>query len=97
MNNEQRKAAIVELNTLQEEALNAPRNLEELTRQYAEGQAAIQELALLKPLLAHIIATLPKQQVKLSLSDQTKLGEFALQAKREEKSGSILFRAVKSL
>jgi hypothetical protein len=63
---------------------------------YALGQAAIEELKLLKPVLALAISKLPKQQLKLSLSEQATIGELALQMKHEEKSGAILFRAVKA-
>ena len=87
----------MEFNTLQDQATMHTSGIEELTRQFAEGQAAIQELALLKPTLALALSKLPKKQIKLSLTDQTTLGDYELQAKREEKSGAILLRAVKAL
>jgi hypothetical protein len=61
-----------------------------------EVQEALKELALLKPVLAQAISKLPKQQLKLSLKEQATIGELALQMKHEEKSGAILFRAVKA-
>jgi hypothetical protein len=61
-----------------------------------EVQEALKELALLKPVLALAISKLPKQQLKLSLTEQATIGELALQMKHEEKSGAILFRAVKA-
>jgi hypothetical protein len=70
--------------------------IEQLATRYAEGQAAIEELKLLKPVLALAISKLPKQQLKLSLREQATIGELALQMKHEEKSGAILFRAVKA-
>mgnify|MGYP003574934858 CR=1 FL=1 len=71
-------------------------SMQQLINDFAEGQAAIQELALLKPTLALALSKLPKQQLKLSLTDQTSLGDYELQAKREQ-NGSIVLRAVKSL
>lgn len=72
--------------------------IEQLAIRYAEGQAAIEELALLKPILAFAISKLSndKKQLKLSLTDQANLGEWDLQMKQESKSGAILFRAVKA-
>jgi hypothetical protein len=67
-----------------------------LQQQLIQGAAAIEELRTLKPVLARAISQLPKRQFKLSLSDQGNLDEWALQAKREEKSGAIVFRAVKA-
>lgn len=61
-----------------------------------EGQAAIAELEIAKGVLAFAISKLPKQQLKLSLKEQTTLHELALQQKLESKSGAILFRAVKA-
>ena len=76
--------------------VTAEDRLHSFAENYALGQAAIAELELLKPVLALAISKLPKQQLKLTLKEQTTIGEFALQMKQEEKSGAILFRAVKS-
>ena len=59
-----------------------------------EVQEALKELELLKPVLALAISKLPKQQLKLTLKEQTTIGELALQMKQET-NGAILFRAVK--
>lgn len=78
---------------------DGPTQLEVFAENYAAGQAAIEELALLKPILALAISKLSndKKQLKLSLSDQLKLGtEWDLQMKREEKSGALVFRSVKA-
>lgn len=69
---------------------------DKLKRDLIEGQAAIEELALLKPILALAINKLPTQQLKLSLTDQAHLGELDLQMKQESKSGAIWLRAVKA-
>lgn len=60
-----------------------------------EVQEALKELELLKPVLALAISKLPKSQLKLTLKEQTTVGEFALQMKQES-SGAIVFRAVKA-
>ena len=60
-----------------------------------QGQAAVAELAQLKPLFAWAVSCLPGKQLKISLSEQTRLGELDLQFKAES-SGTIVFRAVKS-
>jgi hypothetical protein len=70
--------------------------LAQINKALVQGQAAIEELALLKPILALAISKLPKQQLKLSLTDQTRLSDLDLQVKKEEKSGAILLRAVKA-
>ena len=70
--------------------------IEALAQNYALGQAAIAELELLKPILALAISKLPKQQLKLTLTEQSNLSDLDLQMKQEEKSGAIVFRAVKS-
>ena len=61
----------------------------------AEVQEALKELELLKPVLALAISKLPKQQLKLSLKEQTTIGELALQMKQEA-SGALVFRSVKA-
>lgn len=71
-------------------------SMEELQQALIEGQAAIEELRILKPVLARAISKLPKRQFKLSLSDQGNLDEWDLQMKREEQSGALVFRAVKA-
>lgn len=68
---------------------------EQLQRNLIMGQAAIEELELLKPILALAISKLPKQQLKLSLTDQSNLGDLDLQMKQES-SGAIVFRSVKA-
>lgn len=73
----------------------SPTSWETLAQNYAAGQAAIEELALLKPILALAISKLDKQQLKLSLTDQANLGDLDLQMKQESKSGAIVFRAVR--
>jgi hypothetical protein len=70
-------------------------SMQELQEALIEGQAAIEELNTLKPVLALAISKLPKQQLKISLSEQAKLNELGLQMKREEKSGAVLLRSVK--
>ena len=70
--------------------------LEVFAHNYKLGQDAIEELALLKPVLALAISKLPKKQLKLSLSDMATLHELDLQYKAEGKSGAIMFRAVKA-
>lgn len=84
--------------TLQPEEDNNWDQIETLAHNYAAGQAALQELAILKPVLALAISKLPKQQLKLSLTDQAKLDkpELELQMKQESKSGALLFRVVKA-
>ena len=69
--------------------------IEALAQNYALGQAAIEELAQLKPLFAWAVSCLPRQQLKLSLSEQARLGEFDFQFKAES-SGAIVFRSVKT-
>lgn len=71
---------------------------EQLQQNLIMGQAAIEELALLKPILALAISRLSndKKQLKVSLTDQANLGEWDLQMKQETKSGAIVFRAVKA-
>lgn len=69
---------------------------EQWQQNYIAGQAAVEELALLKPILALAISKLPKKQLKLSLTDQTKLDEWDLQMKKESLSGAVVFRAVKA-
>ena len=59
-----------------------------------EGQAAIQELALLKPTLALAISKLEKKQIKVG--PHSELGQWALQAKQEQDGMAIVFRAVKA-
>jgi hypothetical protein len=70
--------------------------LEVFAQNYAAGQAAIEELALLKPILALAISRAPKQQLKISLTDQARLSDWDIQMKQESKSGAIIFRAVKA-
>lgn len=60
----------------------------------AEVQEALKELELLKPVLALAISKLPKKQLKMSLTEQSSLGDLDLQMKQES-SGAIVFRAVK--
>lgn len=63
---------------------------------YAAGQAAIEELAMLKPILALAISKLPKKQLKLGLFEQAAAKiDWDLQFKAES-SGAIVFRAVKA-
>lgn len=71
-------------------------DLDAMKETLAIAVAAHQELALLKPVLAFAISKLPKQQLKLTLTEQATIGELALQMKHEGKSGAILFRAVKA-
>lgn len=68
---------------------------EKLQQDYIAGQRAIEELEVAKQVLAFAISKLPKQQLKLTVTEQTKLHELGLQQKLETKSGAILFRAVK--
>ena len=69
--------------------------IERLAENYALGQAAIEELAMLKPILALALYNLPKQQLKVTLTDQANLGKLDLQMKAET-SGALVFRAVRS-
>lgn len=71
-------------------------SMDEVNEALIAGQAAIEELRTLKPILARAISQLPKRQFKLSLSDQGNLDEWDLQMKREEQSGALVFRAVKA-
>lgn len=71
--------------------------LEAMAKNYAIGQAAVEELKVLKPILARAISQLPKRQLKLSITQQTTdLSEWELQAKTESASGALVFRAVKA-
>jgi hypothetical protein len=71
--------------------------VEQLAQDYAEAKADQAELESLRPVLALAISKLPRQTLKVSLSDRAKFGELALQMKVESKSGAILFRAVKAV
>jgi hypothetical protein len=73
-----------------------PQSIQELEQIAIEGQAALAELSVLKPVLALAISKLPKQQLKLSLEQQAKMDELEVQMKQESKSGAIVFRAVKA-
>lgn len=72
----------------------SPASWEQLQQNYILGRAAVEELALLKPILALAISKLPKQQLKVSLTDQSNLGDLDLQMKQES-SGALVFRSVK--
>lgn len=75
---------------------DGPSQLEVFAQNYAAGQAAIEELELLKPVLAYAISKLDRKQLKVSLSEQGALvNDWALQMK-QEKNGAIVFRAVKA-
>ena len=78
------------------EQVTPEERLESFAHNYALGQEAIEELARLKPVLAFAISKLPKQQIKVSLSDFATLHELDLQMKMESKSGAVVFRSVKS-
>ena len=69
--------------------------LEEFFEAYQEGQAAIQELATLKGVLALAIDKLPKKQIRVSLSEQAHLQELDVQYKVEG-NGSLVIRSVKA-
>ena len=76
---------------------NAPSNLEQFFQDYAQAKSDQAELETAKQVLALALSKLDKKQLKVSLTDQAKLGtEWALQMKQESLSGSILFRAVKA-
>lgn len=76
--------------------LKSHSQLEAFAHNYALGQAAIEELEKLKPILALAISKLPKQQLKVSLTDMAEFGTIDMQMKMESKSGAILFRAVQT-
>lgn len=59
----------------------------------SQGQAAVQELALLKPTLALAISKLPRKQIRID--NHAEFGEWELQVKKEA-SGAIIIRAVKA-
>lgn len=64
---------------------------EQLGSALANGQAAIEELNLLKPILALALSKLPKKQLHVTLSEHATLGEkFAMQAKADGNGGIIL-------
>lgn len=68
--------------------------LQEMIQQFSEGQAAIQELELLKPVLALVIAKYADGEVEISLTEQAQLGDvYALQVRANER-GAIQLRAV---
>lgn len=71
--------------------------LEQLARDYAEGQAAIEELAKTQQYLAIAVSKLPKSQLKVSLSQQLDLDAvpYRLEGKTDDK-GNLFLRAVKS-
>lgn len=72
--------------------------LEQFAQDYAQAKADQAELETAKQVLALALSKLDRKQLKISLTDQAKLGtEWAVQMKREEKSGAVLFRAVKSI
>jgi hypothetical protein len=60
----------------------------------SQGQAAVQELALLKPALALAISKLPLKQLKIDSFSE--FGEWELQMKKDN-NGAIYIRAVKRL
>lgn len=69
-------------------------HLEDLGKALANGQAAIEELNLLKPIFALALSKLPKRSLHVRLEDQATLGErFAMEAKSDGKGG-IHLRAV---
>lgn len=82
--------------TAQFEETTAEERMEAFAANYALGREALEELRVLKPVLALAISKLPKKQLKLSLTDQAKLDELEVQFKQEEKSGALVFRAVKA-
>lgn len=67
-------------------------NFQRLAEALEQGQAAIEELALLKPTLALAISKLPKSQIKVD--QHAELGAWKLEAKSES-NGAIVLRAVK--
>lgn len=73
--------------------------LEKFFLDYTQAKADQAELETAKQVLAFAISKLSndQKQLKLTLTDQAKLGEWALQMKKESQSGAILFRAVKSV
>jgi hypothetical protein len=79
------------------ELVSAEERLKSFAENYALGQEAIAELALLKPVLAYAISKLDRKQLKVSLSEQGSLvNDWDLQMKQEPKSGAIVFRSVKA-
>jgi hypothetical protein len=65
--------------------------LEELGKALANGQAAIEELNLLKPVFALALSKLEKRQLHVRLEELATLGEkFTMQAKSDGKGGIIL-------
>lgn len=65
--------------------------LKRLGNALATGQAAIEELNLLKPIFALALSKLPKKQLHVTLEQQATLGEqFAMQAKSDGNGGIIL-------
>lgn len=76
----------------------SPSQLEEFFGDYVQAKADQAELETAKQVLAFAISKLERKQLKVSLTDQAKLGtEWALQMKKESQSGAIVFRAVKSV
>lgn len=73
-----------------------PNAIEELLTDYQQAKADQAELENAKHVLALAISRLPKQQLKVSLTDMAHFGELDLQMKRESKSGAILFRTSKA-
>lgn len=76
------------------DAYDHPSTLQDMIQQFSEGQAAIQELELLKPVLALVIAKYADGEVEISLTEQAQLGDvYALQVRANER-GAIQLRAV---
>lgn len=74
----------------------SPSQMEKFFQDYIQAKADQAELETARQVLALALSKLDKKQLKITLSDQARLGtEWDLQMKRESQSGSVLFRAVK--
>lgn len=63
----------------------------DLIRKMAEGEAAAQELAVLKPVLAYALSKLDRKQLRVRAEEMDTLAErFTMQAKSDGQGGIIL-------
>lgn len=68
--------------------------LQELTNRLIEGDAAIRELELLKPILALVIHKYAEGEVAITLTEQAQLGEVLALQVRADENGAVHLRSV---
>lgn len=66
-------------------------SVDDLIRQLAEGKAAKDELAVLKPVLAYALSKLERKQLRVRAADMDTLAaKYTLQAKADGQGGLVL-------